>query len=88
MGWGGDARGCGCAPQLFDASDKQIAEQTASVRRRADSNVADLVKGLAANYDGNTKAVLTAVNGMASSLVTALGTVPTHPCTHTVPQSL
>ena len=53
--------------QLFDASDKQIAEQTASVQRRADSNLGDLVKKLVTGYEENTKAT----NG----IIVALGQI-------------
>ena len=60
-----------CAPQLFDASDKQIAEQTASVRRRAEGNLGDLVTKLTASYDDNTKAV----ESMSTNIVAALGKI-------------
>ena len=53
---------------MFEASDKQVAEQTASVQRRADSNLGDLVEKLATSYTENTKAV----TSMSSDLVTVL----------------
>ena len=46
-------------------------EQTASVQRRADGNLGDLVKKLATSYEENTKAV----TSMSSGIVTALGRI-------------
>jgi len=63
----GDMASATKVKSLFDASDKQIAEQTASVQRRADSNLGDLVKKLVTGYEENTKAT----NG----IIVALGQI-------------
>ena len=59
----------GVLTNLTDSvSATEVAEQTASVQRRSDGNLGDLMKQLITNYGENTKAVAS----MASDLVTAL----------------